>query len=78
MNEIFTAKGGTYGASLLAMRRCGLATVNQVSHDMEKLRAKMEKGGQELSLVDGKFLEDIREILGRIQGTLETTLKMFY
>ncbi len=78
MNDIFIAIGGAYSASLLALRRCGLPTVNHLSADMEKLRAKIKKGGQELSIVDGKFLEDIREIVGRLEGTLSITLMMFW
>ena len=78
MNAKFTSNAGIYGASLLELRRSELPTVKQISRDMEELRAKISDGGQELSLVDGKFLEETRDILGRLKGTICTTLSMFY
>lgn len=74
MHKVFVENGGVYGASLLALRRRDLPNVSRISKVMEELRAKVEEGGQELSLVDGKFLEEVREILGCLQGTLAVTL----
>jgi len=74
MYKAFVENGGTYGASLLALRRSNLPNVARISKVMEELRAKVEEGGQELSLVDGKFLEEVRELLGILQGTLGVTL----
>ena len=74
MYRVFVENGGTYGASLLALRRSNLPNVARISKVMEELRAKVQEGGQELSLVDGKFLEEVRELLGCLQGTLCVTL----
>eukprot|EP00794_Sanderia_malayensis_P015045 gene15045-16598_t len=78
MNKLFVLNCGAYGASLLALRRCHLPTVNQIAADIEVLRFMIEKGGRMLTAVDGKYLEDIRELLGRLEGTISTTLNMFY
>ena len=74
MYKVFVEHGGNYGASLLALRRSNLPNAARISKVMEDLRAKVEEGGQELSLVDGKFLEEVREILGGLQGILAVTL----
>ena len=77
MYKVFVENGGKYGASILALRRSKLPIVSQISTEMEKLRAKIEEGGQELSLVDGKFLEEVRENLGILKGIVAITLEYY-
>ena len=74
MHKTFIENGGKYGASLLSLRRSKLPNVSKISCVMEEVRAKVVEGGEELSLVDGKFLEEVREILGRLEGVLAVTL----
>ncbi|XP_065060846.1 uncharacterized protein LOC135688068 [Rhopilema esculentum] len=74
MQKTFIENGGKYGASLLSLRRSKLPNVSKISCVMEEVRAKVVEGGEELSLVDGKFLEEVREILGRLEGVLAVTL----
>ena len=61
-----------------SLKNANLTIGNRMAFDLDKFQDMINEGGQELSFIDAKFLEDLREILGNMLGNLVTTLEILY